>query len=285
VGLLPTTVHANYELDPYTAQAVTSGPLGGVLDLDVRDGSLDRLRSGEVAMSQDLAAELDAAVGQQVAFRLGDGTSVSPTLVATFARGRGFGDAMLPMVDVVDHVTSVQLSSVLVEAEGAAAAVEPALAEFRAEHPTAHVGDRSAIRQAEDANAETQAWISYVLLGLVIVFVSLAVVNTLVLSTRDRAREFALLRLIGTTRRQVLRMMRWEALIVVSLGTVLGAGVAAATLAPFSKATTGSLMPSTPLAHVAVIVGSTLVVGLLGVLLPTRLAMRARPVDTIGMRQ
>jgi putative ABC transport system permease protein len=80
-------------------------------------------------------------------------------------------------------------------------------------------------------------------------------------------------------------MVRWEALIVVALGTTVGVAVAAATLIPFSQATTGSPEPSTPLLHVAVILGLVLVVGLSAMLIPARLAMRSRPVDTIGMRE
>ena len=285
VGLLPTIVHANYELDPYPAQAVTNGDLDEVLDLDVRHGSASHLRPGQIALSEDLAGEAHAKIGQPVELRLGDGTAVQPTVVATYARSRGLAEALLPIDDVLDHVTDPLLSTVLVRSDGEAGSVDETLSAFGRRHPSARVGDSALIRHAEDANAATQAWVSFVLLGLVILFVSLAVVNTLCLATADRAREFALLRLVGTTKRQVLRMMRWEALIVVSLGTALGAGVAAATLAPFSKSTTGSLAPSTPWLYCAVILGSAAVVGLLSMLLPTRLAMRARPVDAIGMRE
>jgi putative ABC transport system permease protein len=285
VGLLPTTLHANYELDPYAVQAVTGGPIGDVLDLDIEHGSVAALRRGEVALSSELASTLRADVGDPVKLRLGDGTPVEPTVVATYARSRGFGDAVLPLQTVREHVTDAVLSTVLLRSDAGPAELDRSLSEFEREHPTARVGDATVLRQAEDANAQTQAWVSYVLMGLVILFVSLAVINTLVLATADRAREFALMRLVGTTKRQVVRMVRWEALIVVALGTTVGVAVAAATLIPFSQATTGSPEPSTPLLHVAVILGLVLVVGLSAMLIPARLAMRSRPVDTIGMRE
>jgi hypothetical protein len=60
-------------------------------------------------------------------------------------------------------------------------------------------------------------------LAVVLAYIAIAVVNTLVMATAARGREFALLRLIGTGRTQIMRMMRIEALLVVGLATVLGA--------------------------------------------------------------
>jgi hypothetical protein len=62
----------------------------------------------------------------------------------------------------------------------------------------------------------------------------------------DRAREFALLRLVGATRRQVLAVMRWETLIVVAAGALLGR---------------------------------------LAMAVPTRMALRPRPVEGVGTRE
>ncbi len=60
VGLADTSVYANFELDPYAAKVVVGGPLDGLLDLGVVDGSLATLGKGEVALSVDAAAGLGA---------------------------------------------------------------------------------------------------------------------------------------------------------------------------------------------------------------------------------
>ena len=78
------------------------------------------------------------------------------------------------------------------------------LARFEVDHPGTQVGGREIVQASEDANAETQAWVGYVLLGLVIVFCTFAVFNTLMLAISERGREFGLLRLVGGTRRQVV---------------------------------------------------------------------------------
>ena len=119
---------------------------------------------------------------------------------------------------------------------------------------------------------------------MVIVFAAFAVVNTLTLATADRSREFALLRLVGATRSQVLSMMRWESLTVIALGIILGTGVALTTLVPFSQAVAGSTIPSVSLAPALALVCAAIGLGLLGTQVPTRLALRSEPVDAIGIR-
>ena len=60
------------------------------------------------------------------------------------------------------------------------------------------------------------------LLGLALVIALLGIANTLALSIVERTREIGLLRAVGMTRRQVRRMVRWEALIIAVFGALLG---------------------------------------------------------------
>jgi len=48
------------------------------------------------------------------------------------------------------------------------------------------------------------------------------IVNTLGLSIYERTRELGLLRAVGMSRRQVTRMIRWEAIIIAIFGATLG---------------------------------------------------------------
>jgi ABC-type antimicrobial peptide transport system permease subunit len=74
------------------------------------------------------------------------------------------------------------------------------------------------------------------LAGVIVGYTAVAVANTLVMTTTERQREFALLQLIGATSRQVLRMMRWEAALIAVLGITVGTGVGYLTLVGFSRA-------------------------------------------------
>ncbi len=74
--------------------------------------------------------------------------------------------------------------------------------------------------------------IIFALLALAIIVSLFGIVNTLVLSITERTRELALLRAIGTSRRQVRRMIRGESVIIAMIGAILGTvlGVALAVL-------------------------------------------------------
>ena len=74
----------------------------------------------------------------------------------------------------------------------------------------------------------------YLALGLVVGFAAISVVNTLVIATLERRRELALLRAVGATRRQALRMIRVETLAAVATGLLLGAAVGGSTLSGFA---------------------------------------------------
>ncbi len=63
-----------------------------------------------------------------------------------------------------------------------------------------------------------------ILMTPLIVCAALGILNTLLLATRQRRQEFAALRLAGSTRGQMLRMLGWESVVVVLSG-LLTAGV------------------------------------------------------------
>ncbi|MFD9305584.1 FtsX-like permease family protein [Streptomyces sp. NPDC060048] len=68
-------------------------------------------------------------------------------------------------------------------------------------------------------------------LGIALVYTAIALANTLLMATSDRAGELRLLRLAGATRSQVLTMTTAESLLTVAVGALLGAAVTALNLA------------------------------------------------------
>jgi putative ABC transport system permease protein len=63
------------------------------------------------------------------------------------------------------------------------------------------------------------------LLLFAVIIAILGITNTLTLSVYERTQEIGLLRAVGMTRRQVRRMVRWEAVIVATFGALLGVGI------------------------------------------------------------
>ncbi len=89
----------------------------------------------------------------------------------------------------------------------------------------------------------------------------------------DRRRELGTLRLVGSTRRQVMTMLRWESLLVSVVVLVLGSAIAAATLIPMMNGVTGDMPYVPPLVYgsFAVAAGG---LALLAATLPARAALR-----------
>ena len=62
----------------------------------------------------------------------------------------------------------------------------------------------------------------YVLLALSVIVSLFGIVNTLILSIYERTRELGMMRAIGTSRRQVRQMIRYESIITALIGGVFG---------------------------------------------------------------
>jgi putative ABC transport system permease protein len=79
-------------------------------------------------------------------------------------------------------------------------------------------------------------------------------------------------------------MARWEAALIIAIGLGVGLAIAATALLPLSHALNGGLpyMPARPL---AAILGITSLLALVALALPTRRALRTRPIETIGVRE
>ncbi|MEV6730816.1 MULTISPECIES: FtsX-like permease family protein [unclassified Streptomyces] len=269
-------------LTKYGAQGVTPAGLTRTWDPGVTSGSLDGFGEKSVAVSELAADQLGLKPGSPLKLALGDGTPVTLTVSAVYARGLGFGDLTLPHDLVAAHVDNPLASSVLVAAEPGTGREQ--LAAAVREFPG--VGVLSA-RDADAVRAERQqagAEINLLAMGLVLAFTAIAVVNTLAMSTAERFREFAMLRLAGAKRRQVLRMLRTEALAVLLIGAVLGSGISLAVLTAFSVGMTGAAAPAVlPVVYVGVL-GVAGLLALVATALPGRVALRVPPVEVATSR-
>ncbi|MFF4133173.1 ABC transporter permease [Streptomyces mirabilis] len=274
-----TTVRVG--LDKYAAQGVTPGGLTRTWDPDVTAGSLTKLTEDTVAVSELAADQLHLKPGSPLKLTLGDGTPATPTVVAVYARGLGFGDLTFAHDLVARHVDNPLATSVLVSTARTQTQLATALREF----PGVHVLAPAAADSIQAARQQANAEVNYLAMGLVLAFTAIAVVNTLAMSVAERVREFALLRLAGATRRQVLGMLRTEALSVLLLATALGSGIALAVLTAFSVGMTGEAAPAvTPLVYVAVVALAGLL-ALVATALPGRVALRVRPVTVATAKE
>jgi putative ABC transport system permease protein len=164
-------------------------------------------------------------------------------------------------------------------------AVRPLLPE------TLEVNDSA--KQAEEASKELDegmAYIRYFLLGFgaIALFVGAFVIfNTLSITVAQRTREFATLRTLGASRKQVLRSVRIEGfaigLLASVIGLLLGLGVAKGMLALFSAMGVdlpdGGTVFGLKTVIVSLLVGTG--VTLLATVLPARRATRIPPIAAV----
>lgn len=268
------------------AQAVTDGPLDQVLDLAAAPGGLDRLGPHDIALSRALAREAHAGVGDTVWLSLDDDRTERSRVAAVYTRDQGFGDLIVPRRMAAAHLLPGDppiLDTVYVRAlPGRQGEVAERLAALTKDRPSWQVQDRSAHRAEARRQQDASMSATYLLLAIVTVFTSISVVNTLVMTTMERVGEFALLRLVGSTRRQVARMRRAETIVTVLAALLVGSTVAGMVLTASSKALTGSPYPSLPAPTLALIVGGAGALALVTGVLTTRIALRQRPATALG---
>ncbi|MEV4180284.1 FtsX-like permease family protein [Streptosporangium canum] len=261
-------------LERYGAQGVTTAGLERTMDLGVSAGSLGRMGADTLAVSETAARSLGVEVADEVRLTLGDGTPVTLKVAAIYRRGLGFGDLTLPHALVAAHVDDPLNQTALVSAPS-----------VRRDALAAVLGGVGVLDRVEATAEQSNAGVNYVAMGLIIAFTAIAVVNTIAMATSDRTRELALLRLVGTTRRQLMRMLRLETLVAVLVAVTLGTLIALVTLSAFSMGMTGSALPYVPVLTYLEIIAAAAALALLATVLPALLALRSRPADAIGTRE
>jgi putative ABC transport system permease protein len=283
VALTPTTLGPSLGVsDDVVPAQVLNGGHGGGLDVGVAAGSLTGLRGDTIALGRRRADAADAGIGDRVPVMLGDGTRTRATVAAIYSRSLGFGDALLSPELAAGHQTSPQLGTILVQT-AEPAAVARRLRALAPRYPGLRVSDRASLATVTDADSEINRWLGPLFVAIIFAFTSIAVVNTLAMIALQRGRELGLLQLVGGTARQVRSMARWEAGLIITIGLGLGLAIAATALLPLSHALTGSLRPHVPPGQLAAILGVSALLALLALALPTRRALRSRPVEAIGL--
>ena len=205
-------------IDPVSFQAVRQ--------LDVEQGSLDRLTGDSVAMIDSIARDQGYRLGGSVRLSFLDGTSKTLELVAIVADAPNLvPDVMLPKAMVEEYASSATPERWLVLPKSGVGLDELA----------------DAVRDAVGTATTTRAWLQaqsddfrrfnnralVVLLGPTGAYAGIAIVNTLLVGSLRRRREFVTGRLLGATPRQIRRMIVWESSLVSLAALTIGGGMTA----------------------------------------------------------
>jgi ABC-type antimicrobial peptide transport system permease subunit len=164
---------------------------------------------------------------------------------------------------------------------GETAANQAALDRTLAQFPDAKVQTRQKFIDNQIAGLSSVLNILYVLLALSIVVSLFGIVNTLVLSVFERTREIGMLRAMGTTRRQVRRMVRHESVITALIGSVIGVALGVV-FGALLAARVSAIAFTIPVGSLIVFLLASWLVGLLAAIFPARRASRLQPLEALA---
>jgi putative ABC transport system permease protein len=245
---------------------------------DVLGGSFDDVGANAIAVSDEAAATYGWSLGSTAEVTFGRTGTVALRVAAVYAAEGPGADLYMSLetwnanfIERNDATVFVSFADG-VDEDAARAEVEAVADGF----PGSAVLDQTEFRDQAVSQLDAFVLLVYALLTLALVIGFVGIANTLLLSVYERTREIGLLRAVGTTRRQIRRMVTWEAVIIATFGAVVGTAVGllfgwAIVIALGDQA---ELVFRIPVGRLALAVGAAALAGVLAAIYPARRASR-----------
>jgi len=262
----------------------TDGDWSEVISVDVTAGSVDDLAPGTVLLARADADRLEVGVGDTVGIQFAnlevadlevvgiyDDTDVGVPAVIDFTTFEQYIDFHLDRFIYIKVADGVDL----VTARAAIATVTDG-------YPNAALTDTEELIADFEKQIDGVLNLLVVLLGFAIIIALMGIVNTLALSVAERRREIGLLRAVGMSRKQVKRMIRWEAVLIAVFGGVLGLVVGVVLGSAVVLAVGQGLELALPVTQLIVYLVVAAIGGVLAAILPARRGARLDILEAIS---
>ena len=269
-----------------TVTAARIADLHEVINIDVTEGNLDGFDPlTGLMIHTDVATNDGLSLGDQVDLTFVSGDRITTTVTAIFD-GSGFwsnwfiDSALHAQVATSAFDDVVMVQSAIDDPEVARASIDEVLDGY----PQAVLEDRQEFQESIESNLNTVLVLVNVFLGFALLIALVGIVNTLTLSVFERIREIGLLRAVGMTRRQMRRMIRWEAAAVSLYGAVVGVVLGAAFGVATATAIPDDIIDgvSVPIGQIVFFLVISVVFGLIAALFPAFRASRMNVLDAIA---
>jgi putative ABC transport system permease protein len=269
-------------VDPATAAEV--------LTLDWREGSqelLTELTPEQAVIDEGWGSDNGLGVGDTFDAKTASGETLTYTVTGTFKDTTDFiGDYAASDANASAYGEGQNVTNVFVNiADGTdTGAVRAAIDERLAEQfPTTKSENQEELKDSIGAELNTLLGVVYALLFLAVIVSLFGIVNTLALSIHERTRELGLLRAVGTSRRQVRRIVRYEAVITALIGAILGAilGVVFAVIVSRPLADEGFIL-SIPVGTLLILLVLAIIAGVIAAIGPARRASRLDVLEALA---
>jgi putative ABC transport system permease protein len=256
------------------------------LDLGVKSGSVAGLGANQIGVRQHVAKERGLHVGDDVTMTFAQTGVQHFTVALIYGLQDPVGDFTMSQQAFDANVAHVNDQALFVlDAAGVdRATARTALDRALAATPSARLYTPSEFKSEIAGRIDQALNLIYVLLLLAVVIALFGVANTLALSVVERRRELGLLRAVGMQRRQLRSSVRWEAVLIALLGTVVGVALGLGFGWALVKALAGEGIDqlAIPAARVGTIVVAGAAAAVLAAALPARRAARADVLQSIS---
>ncbi len=215
------------EDDQQLIGAVEPGTIEQVFSIKADDGVVGALEvPNSIIVSASYLEEMEWAVGDSITIDYVKTGEVETSIVGTFD-ANSFGDLFQSSDSYVENFRYQGDSLIFantadgITIEEAQKVIEPTVESYG----NVKAQTKSEIVTEVETQIDQGLALFTGLLFFAVLIAVLGITNTLTLSIYERTREIGLLRAVGMVRRQVRRMIRWEAVIVATFGALLGAGI------------------------------------------------------------
>lgn len=252
--------------------------------LDNVAGDAAALGPGTALVSQGASERHRLGVGSPFSIQVPSGAVIDLTVAAIFDNP-GIGVPVIIDLATFEEYIDFRLDQIIlilvapgVSLDEARVAVESVTTGF----PNAVVTTSDELIRDIEAQIDGVLNLLSVLLAFAVVIALMGIVNTLALSVIERKRELGLLRAVGMRRRQVRRMIRWEAVLIATFGAALGLAVGVVLGVAVVQAVGQGLKLAVPVWTLLTYVVVAAIGGVLAAIVPARRAARLDILDALA---
>ncbi len=235
---------------------------------------------------EDMADDNDFDIGSTFDIEFPDLSLETVTVAGIFTDSSIYGNRVISLEMWADQFPSSQDQFISINVSDGVdeEQARAALGRFTDEYPTLNVDTPEEFQDRQAGQIDQALIVINVLVGVSVVIALLGIAITLALSVFERTRELGLVRAVGMTTRQMLRMVLFEGAIIAGFGGVLGIllgtafGSAAVTVMPddFIRAL------DIPVTNLLLYLVAAAIAGIAAAIVPARRAARLNILDAIA---
>jgi putative ABC transport system permease protein len=257
--------------------------INSLFDLQATQGNLSDLGPNGIAVLQSTADDNGLQLGSKVRVQFPE-TGAQTFTVESIFKQTGFANWVVSLDAYEANVADQFDTQIYIKTTGGVTPENTAaLKKVVSQYPGPKLEDREQFKATQAGQIDQILNLIYVLLFFAIIIALFGIANTLGLSIIERKRELGLLRAVGMTRRQLRSSVRWEAVIIALLGTLLGLVIGVAFAWAMVRALRDQGIDKFTLAPVQLIVIVVLAAlfGILAAAWPARRAAKLDPLESI----